>query len=51
MSNAFHQLKGHLEADGFREIENDIDGATGDSYMIFEEEDTGRRYKITIEEI
>lgn len=49
--NSIEQLKQNLEDEGYRLIDDDISAATGDLQMIFEEENTGRRYRITIEEI
>lgn len=54
--NAFRELKDRLAYEGYRCIEEDIDAATGDSYMIFEQDnpeepENTRRYKVTIEEV
>mgnify|MGYP006921418785 CR=1 FL=1 len=49
--NSIEQLKQSLEDEGYRLINDDISAATGDLMMVFEEEDTGRRYRITVEEI
>jgi hypothetical protein len=52
--NAFRKLIDMLEEEGYREIEDEryVPPSNIDiQYTIVEEEDTGRRYKITIEEV